>query len=371
MVSSRQSPPFDSGQQPPPAAATDAHSTAHQISSVAGRKFLAQLIKSHDYDQGEIYLRNASLGKHVLSKEVLEFAFSNVGNNDGNDGRQANNDMIRKAYFVAFSFPTFPDQVIGATYANLRHVDVRDNDDLSDIGPILRQIPNLTSLNICDCPNLKSLLPIATVPMETRRNLALKHLWVRGTNLADMTMGEWEGVFGALAKSTRPMERLALCRNQMSQLPCSIVLLGTSLTYLFVEDMPGIAIPEVIGSMWRLRYLSLAGNDLKRLPRTIGRLGNHGVTDSDTAFDINLHRNPNLLLPPAEYQHSIEAIREYLHIERMFLFRGLIRLYPHVRRARLRANERMFRPNGSGYWSSKERFERRQSSQHDGLTEVE
>ena len=337
---------------------SDAHSS-HQISSssVAAQQqnFLAQWVKSHDYDQGEVYLRNASLKRHGLSREVLEYAFSNVANEDANS---SNNDRIRKVYFVAYNFTTLPDTpAIGTTYTNLRHVDIRDNDELNYIGPILRQIPNLTSLNISDCAGLTSLLPIATVPMETRRNLALKHLWVRGTNLAGMSVGEWEGVFRALAQSSGPMERLALCRNEMAALPCSVVLLCSSLTYLFVEDMPSIAIPEVIGSLRRLRYLSLAGNDLKRLPRTIGRLGN-----SDT-FDINLHRNPNLLSPPPEYQHSFEAIREYLHMERMRIFRGMIRFYPHMRRARLRANERMFRPNGSGYWSSKERFERRQSSQ--------
>lgn len=324
------------------------------------QNFLAQLVKSHDYDQGEVYLRNASSKRHVLSKEVLEYAFSNVANNANNSYN--NNDRIRKVYFMAYNFTTLPDTpIIGDTYSNLRHLDIRDNDEFNDIGPILRHVPNLTSLNISDCRSLTSLLPIA---METRRDLALKNLWVRGTNLADMTVGEWEGVFRALAQSSGPMERLALCRNQMLALPCSIVLLCSSLTYLFVEDMPGIVIPEVIGSMRRLRYLSLAGNDLKRLPRTIGRLGNGGVGGSNIAlFEVNLNRNPNLISPPAEYQHSIEAIRKYWHTERMFLLRGLIRLYPHMRRARLRANERMFRPNGSGYWSSKERFERRQSSQ--------
>lgn len=336
MVSSAQGPPFvdgsrqyDQHQQQ----YSDAHSS-HQISSsVAARQqnFLAQWVKSHDYDQGEVYLRNASLKRYGLSREVLEYAFSKVANEDANS---RNNDRIRKVYFVAYNFATLPDTpVFGTTYTNLRHVDIRDNDEFNDISPILRQIPNLTSLNVSDCPGLTSLLPIATVPMETRRNLALKHLWVRGTSLAGMTVGEWEGVFLALAQSSGLMERLALCRNEMAALPCSVVLLCSSLTYLFVEDMPGIAIPEVIGSMRKLRYLSLAGNDLKRLPRTIGRLGN-----SDT-FDINLHRNPNLLSPPPEYQHSFEAIREYLHMERMRFFRGMIRFYPYMRRARLRANE--------------------------------
>ena len=365
MVSSAQGPPFDGSRQRDQhhqQQHSDAHSS-HQISSSAmdaqKQNFLAQLIKSHDYDQGEVFLRNTSLKRHVLSKEALEFAFSEVANDADNS---SNNDRIRKVYFMAYNFPTLPGTpIIGATYINLRHVDIRDNDEFNDIGPILRQIPNLTSLNVSDCPSLTSLLPIATVPMETRRNLALKHLWVRGTSLADMTVGEWKGVFRAFAQSSGPMERLALCRNQLANLPCSIVLLCSSLTYLFVEDMPDIVIPEVIGSMKRLRYLSLAGNDLKRLPKTIGRLGNHGVGGG--IFSINLHRNPNLISPPAEYQHSIETIRVYLHTERMCLLRGLIRLYPHMRRARLRANERMYRPNGSGYWSSKERFERRQSSQ--------
>ena len=90
MVSSAQGPPFDGSrhydQHPYHQQHSDAHSS-HQISSpVAAQQqnFLAQWAKSHDYNQGEVCLRNASLKRHGLSREVLEYTFSEVANDDRN-----------------------------------------------------------------------------------------------------------------------------------------------------------------------------------------------------------------------------------------------------------------------------------------------
>mmetsp|Transcript_35315 Transcript_35315/g.77363 ORF Transcript_35315/g.77363 Transcript_35315/m.77363 type:complete len:431 (+) Transcript_35315:321-1613(+) len=293
---------------------------------------------------------------------------SYTGNAASNNIRSNNNDnlpltteqdrsRIQRIYFASYSFHSLPERVVGSAYSNLNHVDIRDNDTLQDIGSIVSQLPNLQSLYICDCSNLTSILPIATVPVQTRRRLALKHLWIRGVNFSRTTAEEWEGIFKSLAMSTGPVERLALSRNQMAYLPCSIASLSTSLAYLFIEDMPGITLPDVIGSFSSLRYLSLAGNDLKRLPATIGRLG------ISSPVDVHVHRNPNLTYPPAEYQESIASMREFFHLERMKVFRGIVRLYPHLRRARLRANERLFEPGGTGFIECKARFERQASSQ--------
>ena len=41
----------------------------------------------------------------------------------------------------------------------------------------------------------------------------------------------------------------------------------------------------------------------------------------------------------------------------MVLLRGTVLFLPHFERARWRANERLYRPGGWGYWACKERFE--------------
>ena len=113
---------------------------------------------------------------------------------------------------------------------------------LTCIDSIVTQLPQLTSLNISDCPNLRTLAPIAQYNGETNsteanvnRNLNLRHLWVRGCNLSTMSKREWSRIFHALSRSTGPLERMTLSRNRMSYLEAGIGKLE-SLSYLFVED---------------------------------------------------------------------------------------------------------------------------------------
>ncbi len=265
---------------------------------------------------------------------------------------------------------------------------------MTSIDSIITQLPNLTSLNLSDCPNVRTLLPLASVvsiendattndehddehdddSRHHRRLLALKHLWVRGCNLNTMSNEEWASVFDALAESTGPLERLTLSRNNMSYLHGNIGKL-TNLTYLFVEDNNttggsssnsstttnnndgrsssssnhGFIIPEEIGALQQLRFASLCGNNITRLPRQMAHL--------NLNCDVYLHRNPNLRYPPPPYQKSIQMMRQFFHQERMRLLRGSVLLMPHVTRARWRALERLYRPGGSGYVECKERFE--------------
>ena len=260
---------------------------------------------------------------------------------------------------------------------------------MTSIDSIITHVPNLTSFNLSDCPNVRTLSPLASArdsdatnnndrDHDTNRRhtrLALKHLWVRGCNLGNMTNEEWANVFDALADSTGPLERLTLSRNNMSYLHGNIGKL-TSLTYFFLEDNNnfvgdddddggtnnhdgrrrrstpsngGFVIPEEIGSLHQLRFASFCGNNITRLPRQVAHLNPN--------CDVYLHRNPNLQYPPPQYQKSIKMMRQFFHQERMKLLRGSILLMPHVTRARWRALERLYQPGGSGYVVCKERFE--------------
>jgi hypothetical protein len=196
-----------------------------------------------------------------------------------------------------------------------------------------------------------------------RRRLALRHLWVRGCNLLNMSNEEWSQVFSALAESTGPLERLTLSRNNMTFVHGDIGKLK-SLTYLFIEDnhapvesvagvdgrgSNGFVLPEEIGQLQSLRFASFCGNNITRLPKQMAQL--------NINCDVYVHRNPNLRYPPPPYQRSIKLMRQYFHDERMRLLRGTILFMPHVTRARWRALERLYKPGGSGYFECKGRFE--------------
>ena len=261
------------------------------------------------------------------------------------------------------------------------------------IDSLISQLPHLTSLNLSDCPNIRTLAPLAIqqdIVEETnhddnpapprRRILNLRHLWVRGCNLSSMSREEWASVFDTLAEC--PLERLTLSRNNMRYLHENVGKLKT-LQYLFVEDnaagfgngrsgdnanidtmlaesdmvsLPsyyltnsGMQLPDELGNLSSLRFLSLCGNNISSLPNTMGRLNDN--------CDIYLHRNPNLAYPPMIHRNSIKSMRQFFHKERMNLFFGVVLLNPSIKRARWRANERLYRPGGLGYVETKERFE--------------
>ena len=146
---------------------------------------------------------------------------------------------------------------------------------MTSIDSIITQLPNLTSLNLSDCPNVRTLLPLASVVSiendattndehdddddDSRhhpRLLALKHLYVRGCNLNTMSNEEWASVFDALAESTGPLERLTLSRNNMSYLHGNIGKL-TNLTYLFVEETILLAVVVVIVVLQRTTMMDV------------------------------------------------------------------------------------------------------------------
>jgi hypothetical protein len=274
-------------------------------------------------------------------------------------------NQITRIQFSWYQFREFPREALGRTYANLQHLDIRQNASLTCIDSLIAQLPQLASLNLSDCVNLRTLAPLARARDTLggddaiyRRPLNLRHLWVRGCNLSFMTEDEWANVFDALAESSGPLERLTLSRNNMNYLHGNIGK-SKSLTYLFVEDNDttsgatktddGFEIPNALGDLTSLRFISLCGNNVTSLPRTMGRL--------HESCDVYLHRNPNLSYPPPAYQRSITAMRNFFHRERMKLLRGSILFMPHFKRARRRANERLYKPGGWGYMVCKERFE--------------
>lgn len=140
----------------------------------------------------------------------------------------------------------------------------------------IAKLPHLVSLNLSDCPNIRSLVPLANNLHPTtrhqhdiradsilhtageidvdhepifqqKRTSNLRHLWVRGCNLSGMTSDDWSLVFDALAESTGPLERLTLSRNKMSYLHGGIGKLK-NLAYLFVEDNVGAGVASDVQS---------------------------------------------------------------------------------------------------------------------------
>jgi hypothetical protein len=102
-------------------------------------------------------------------------------------------------------------------------------------------------------------------------------------------------------------------------------------------------------ALTKLRFLSLCGNNITHLPKTLGRL--------NPICDVHLHRNNKLIYPPAKHTRSVKAMKDFFHKERMALLCGSALFLPHMKRSKFRANERLYRPGGLGYITCKNRFE--------------
>ncbi|KAK1735103.1 hypothetical protein QTG54_014169 [Skeletonema marinoi] len=358
------------------------NSSSHHRPGIQSAKFkhhssawlVHELLKRTDTTNGDVSLFHYPMTQvPYITMEEMQQAFDELASFDGNqemppeyvERAQAEaRSRIHRIQFCWYQFPQFP--TLTDAYVNIQHVDIRQNASLTSIDSIITQLPNLTSFNLSDCPNVRTLAPLASVALSendatngeydsSRRHnsLALKHLWVRGCSLSNMTNEEWANVFEALAGSSGPLERLTLSRNNISYLHGNIGKV-TSLTYLFLEDNSacgsnGFVIPGEIGSLHNLRFASLCGNNIMKLPRQVAHLNPN--------CDVYLHRNPNLRYPPPQYQMSIKMMRHFFHQERMKIFRGSVLLIPHLTRARWRALERLYQPGGSGYFGCKERFE--------------
>lgn len=134
------------------------------------------------------------------------------------------------------------------SFASFRDLCTPGKAALTCIDSIVSQLPHLTSLNLSDCPNIRTIAPLASALLSVppnrggavdeddhgfdldrfiddrvndradRRRLNLRHLWVRGCDLSSMTRDEWADVFDALAESSGPLERLTLSRDGIAGL---------------------------------------------------------------------------------------------------------------------------------------------------------
>lgn len=304
-----------------------------------------------------------------LSQNFLRQAFYFIQNAfHDSEGDENNNLEITNMVVSNYSFTCFPERSIGVVFPNLVNLSIFSNASFHSDGlkSILTQLPLLQFLRIDNCPNMCSLSPLVEWLDDTTSvlpNLNIKVLSFRYCGITDPDPTEWDQIMSCLAQSFGPIESLELTGTKISFLPSSIHYLKNSLNELIVSDNPNFKkIPDEIALLYpnmgherqTIPYLCFSNNTLlEYLPTTIGRL--------DDSVQIMVSQCPNLKQPSKCYRGSVCAMRVYFMLHRCRILRGIVRLIILLKKARMRANERLFQPGARGYQLCEARFKELQS----------
>ena len=304
--------------------------------------------------------------------------------------------------FCHFDFDIFPrhlSESMCILFPSISHghVMISDCPNICSIIELLIQFPNIASLDINSCPMYKSILGTCTTDQKSAfmststsflSNLCLIKIDNCGLVVKDHE-NEWDGGMEILGKSPSRHENpeasgndvgdnnvhvgrdnnrhhshneleiiLRNC-NEIERLPDCIQHLSKTLHTLILQELPQFTkLPSSIGLLKSLKLLTIVDATVILFPPEIGRLRD----DCEVAY-INMQTNTDgcseisaKIYPPMCHRGSIVSMRRYFTICRAKAFWGWIRLAILFRKARERANERLFSPGGRGYKRCRDHF---------------
>lgn len=297
--------------------------------------------------------------------------------------------------FCHFDFDIFPrhlSESMCILFPSIRHghVMIYSCPYICSIIELLMQFPNIASLDIKSCPMYKSILGTCAVQKSAfmsrstsfLSNLCLIKIDNCGLAVKDHE-NEWDDGMQILGKSSSSngnleasgdniggnnvnrnyrhqseLEIILRNCNELERLPESIHHLNQNLHTLVLQALPQFTkLPSSICMLKSLKLLTIVDVTVTRFPPEIGRLRD----DCEVAY-INMHTNTGYsdkqgkIYPPMCHRGSIASMRKYFTICRAKAFWGWVRLAILFRKARERANERLFSPGGRGYKRCRDHF---------------
>jgi len=295
--------------------------------------------------------RDMVASSYILN-DVQEMQFAKHQNNDDEDisvdslktvfqtgyaFRGMANEEVNSLVFDGYSFDSLPRAIVGTLYPNVTTIYIKNNKSLRNIESILEQFDRLTWLECTNCPLFGDLSPL--VDSFHRLN---------GLVICDCGLNKVEEPLFA-SPCLQRLEHLDFSGNKFPSLPESIGAL-TGLQTMVLTRCPNLRrLPDAVGNLSALDLLALFENDtLSELPSTVGRLGDNCM--------IPCHFSPMLEKPSICFRGSVPVIRTFFMLQRLRWLRGTVKLMILLRNARLRANDRLYRPGGSGFLACQSHF---------------
>lgn len=282
--------------------------------------------------------------------EVIHDRLHLIDNGNQEQGQGRARRRIRRISTICFRdylFEKFPENVGGELFSEVSHCIIYNCPNLSSIGQILIQFPRLVSLDINFCPQFKSFGDFASLSHSPPLHLCFVKFDDCGLAVSSNNEQDWDDGMEGLSNIPGPIELIIKNCKTLASLPPSIEKLQ-NLHTLILDKLPNLVeLPSTFGNLKSLALLSVVDVGLIKLPPEIGRLN----------FGCLVHfACSRLIYPPRCYRGSLRAMRKYYAMSRLKAFCGFVRLAILFRRARKRANERLFAPGGRGYKRVREHF---------------
>ena len=266
---------------------------------------------------------------------------------------------VRGLHFVDYEFSHLPDN-IGRVFSGITQCTFYKCHGLISLSSTVRQFLSLTSLSVRDCHNLTSLSSLSDIPRQT----SLQALRINNCGLCIASDRDWEEAMKAIGNT--PSMGLVLnitsCHH-LRRLPTSMKYLGRVLSCLRLESNCNLdCIPDIISEMNTMVEFQLINcPSMYSLPPNMGRLRNDckvSITGNDNLIEKICHDTvkDNGSKESSYFSQKIGKMQGHFLQSRVRQLKTVARLSVLLRRARLRANHRIYQPGGVGFLRCRDHF---------------
>ena len=259
---------------------------------------------------------------------------------------------ISDIYFSHYSFQEFPPANIRDSVQDIFEYQIACTIDhcpnLTSLGTIISEFPNVHVLTIKRCPMLTSvafLVHCANLNILRIQKCGISVVFSQLENEST----SWDSILKTFSerKNDNVFELAIHDCPEMNMIPPSIQFLRNCLVTLSLDRLPKFKyIPSEIGDLQSLVLFTVTNTAIQTLPSEIGRL-------NDCSLFI---QGEILTCPPKCHRGSIRSMRNFFTRKRLKAFKGFVRLAILFRHAKLRAIERLFCPGGNGYKRCRDNF---------------
>ncbi len=276
---------------------------------------------------------------------------------------------VRGLHFVDYEFSNLPNN-IGRVFSGITQCTFYKCHELTSLSTTVRQFPSLSSLSVRDCHSFVSLSSLSEIPQET----SLQALRINNCGLRITSDLDWEEAMKAIGNTTSTglVLNITSCHH-LRRLPASMKYLCRVLSCLRLESNYNLdCLPDVVSEMNSLIEFQLINcPSISALPPNMSRLRSEckvSITGNDNLIEkICKDISDNGSKGSSYFSQKVGKMQDYFRQSRLRQLNTIVRLSILLRRARLRANHRIYEPGGVGFLRCRDNFSmmvKLQSSTH-------
>ncbi len=275
------------------------------------------------------------------------------------DGVDSVIPCVRGLHFVDYEFNSLPNN-IGLVFTRITQCTFYKCHELMSFSSTVKQFASLSSLSARDCQRLTSLSSLSDIPPQT----SLQALRINNCGLCITSDHDWEEAMKAIGDtpSIGMVLNITSC-NKLRRLPISMKYLGRVLSCLRLESNYNLNhLPDIICEMKSMVEFQLINCPaICSLPPSMSRLRNEckiSITGNDNLIEKISQDilKGNGSKESSYFSQKIGKMKGHFIQSRVRQLKTLVNLTILLRRARLRANHRIYQPGGAGFLRCRAHF---------------